>query len=292
MKTDICYLYTLRCPTTDEVKYVGKSVHPYVRLQSHLHERKSNKPKCDWIDSLISQGLSPVMIIEKALSLEYWEDHEKRLIEKYRRSGNIFNIQAGGNDILTTVKAVYQYSLSGEYIDYFNSLTEAGDRVGVEVSSISGCCKGKLGSAGGFIWSYKYEEVEPWSNHRHTPIIRYNMDSTFSKRYDSICYVKEDGISTRSVGRHLKGASLSAGGYLWSYEGEDCPPPPVRLKNSVFVEHNTSTNEYVVIKGWMELQKRTGCGFARLKRHINNRIEINDCIYTKALIIPTIRNNE
>lgn len=54
-------------------------------------------------------------------------------------------------------KSVCQYSLTGEYIDMFNSITKASEKTGVGFSRISACVTGRQKTAGGFIWKY-YKE--------------------------------------------------------------------------------------------------------------------------------------
>ena len=49
---------------------------------------------------------------------------------------------------------VYQYSLSGELLNTFNSMKEASIKTNVSVKSISNCCNYKSKSAGGFVWKY------------------------------------------------------------------------------------------------------------------------------------------
>ena len=56
-------------------------------------------------------------------------------------------------------KQVAQYSLSGQLICVFKSLTEAKLKTGVSYTGISACCKGKRYTAGGFVWKY-YEDIE------------------------------------------------------------------------------------------------------------------------------------
>lgn len=53
-------------------------------------------------------------------------------------------------------KKVLQFSKKGEFIREWNSAKEAGIFLtGKPCSSISGCCKGRLKTAFGFIWKYK-----------------------------------------------------------------------------------------------------------------------------------------
>ena len=51
-------------------------------------------------------------------------------------------------------KKVVQYSLSGEYLKCWDSITQAAKNTGVSASSISNCCSGKYETAGGYMWLY------------------------------------------------------------------------------------------------------------------------------------------
>lgn len=52
-------------------------------------------------------------------------------------------------------KRTEQYSLDGEYIRTWNSLTEIEETLGYRKPNLSNCCKGVLPQAYGFIWRYE-----------------------------------------------------------------------------------------------------------------------------------------
>ena len=51
-------------------------------------------------------------------------------------------------------KKILQFTKSGEFIKEWPSLNEAERELGIAHSSISGCCNGKLKTAGGYVWKY------------------------------------------------------------------------------------------------------------------------------------------
>lgn len=51
-------------------------------------------------------------------------------------------------------KKVYQYSLSGELINVFESVMDVKRKLGFDVGNISKCCNGKQKTYKGFMWSY------------------------------------------------------------------------------------------------------------------------------------------
>ena len=50
---------------------------------------------------------------------------------------------------------VLQFSKDREFIKEWPSIREAGRQLGISQGSICSCCKGRLKTAGGFIWKYK-----------------------------------------------------------------------------------------------------------------------------------------
>ena len=51
-------------------------------------------------------------------------------------------------------KPIIQYTKDGEFIKEWTSAKEASRVLGINPSHITQCCKGKLKSAGGFVWTY------------------------------------------------------------------------------------------------------------------------------------------
>lgn len=74
-----------------------------------------------------------------------WSYDKVQQMAKYKR-------KLGKIPIIT--KSVAQYSQSGELINTYNSLKEAGEAVGVDSSSISKVCHQERKSAGGFVWKF------------------------------------------------------------------------------------------------------------------------------------------
>jgi hypothetical protein len=54
-----------------------------------------------------------------------------------------------------TIKSVFQYTLTGNLIKEWYSISQASKELAIGSNSITTCCKGKYKSAGGFIWKYK-----------------------------------------------------------------------------------------------------------------------------------------
>jgi len=63
-------LYVLKDPTTDEVKFVGYTNRPKIRLWEHIRDAKKNVKthKSNWIRKVLLDGKSPIMEVVKSVS--------------------------------------------------------------------------------------------------------------------------------------------------------------------------------------------------------------------------------
>ncbi len=101
MGAKVTSIYRLRCPTTGETRYVGKTVNLLKqRLSEHLHDKRLNH-RCNWIQSLIRQGLEPVIeLIEVVPAGEDWQTRERYWIAYYREQGcDLTNATDGGEGL-------------------------------------------------------------------------------------------------------------------------------------------------------------------------------------------------
>lgn len=69
--------------------------------------------------------------------------------------GNTINIESYTHNRSPKKKEIIQCTEAGEIVSEWNSLTEAGNALGIPVINISMAARGKAKSAGGFTWRYK-----------------------------------------------------------------------------------------------------------------------------------------
>src|SRR4051812_17279507 len=107
------FIYALRCPVANAIRYVGKTKFPETRLSGHVNAAKNNHTKhhcARWIRKLLARGLEPTLeIIYHVPDGEGWQEAETRLIAEYRAAGHpLTNSTAGGDgfhDMLPDVLA-------------------------------------------------------------------------------------------------------------------------------------------------------------------------------------------
>lgn len=94
------FIYALKCPTTGQVRYVGKSKNPVRRFGSHLSRaNKDCDHRSNWIRFLLSVGLKPKLEILDEVSETHWQQLEVAYIEFFREQGcDLVNGTLGGED--------------------------------------------------------------------------------------------------------------------------------------------------------------------------------------------------
>jgi hypothetical protein len=94
-------LYVLKDPTTDEVKYVGYTNRPKIRLWEHIRDAKKNVKthKSNWIRKVLLDGKSPIMEVVKSVSdLEQVKLEEINLIRDLKDKGFYLTNSTNGGD--------------------------------------------------------------------------------------------------------------------------------------------------------------------------------------------------
>jgi len=171
------FIYTLSCPISGEIKYIGKANNPKSRLNEHKRMRDKNISKNNWIKNLLDNGLSPILNILEEVTMFEWKDKEKNYIRKFRERGNLLNLCGGANGSEFGNKTSFDgsharkivcLSKEGTYIETFNSIKDSREKygsgitdAGLEIfkepgkqSKISMCANGLRKTAYGFKWTY------------------------------------------------------------------------------------------------------------------------------------------
>lgn len=91
----ITYIYALCDPETGTARYVGKSNYPQRRYQQHIED--SHGAKAHWIKHLVDKGTPPVLKILEECRYEEWESRERHWIRELKRTQELFNKTAGGD---------------------------------------------------------------------------------------------------------------------------------------------------------------------------------------------------
>lgn len=161
-------VYCLRCPITNEPKYVGRTGNIIQREKAHNNKaRDINTKKRKWIHELREKGLKPILDILTEVDGElghYWELYYLKLYindgynlvnNNINNLGNQTSFKTGHNAI-----AVVAVDRSGQYVAEFNSCEE-GDVFISSNSTVYSVICGRLKTSGGYLWirKDKYDSI-------------------------------------------------------------------------------------------------------------------------------------
>ncbi len=122
-------------------------------------------------------------------------------------------------------RKINQYSLGGEFIKRWNSISEASRTLKLNNSSIGKCCKKmtSIHQIGGFIWRYSDEiegegPIAPVEYKSRRKVSQFTLDGTYLKTFESISLAaKEINGATTNISKCCIGKRKSVGGYIWKY---------------------------------------------------------------------------
>jgi len=98
--SNVIYIYGLFHPETNELRYIGKTNNLKMRLQSHIdyaRSKRKQRPVSDWINSLIKNGIKPIIRQIELCNNKNWIEREMFWIKEYKHIGaRILNLTDGG----------------------------------------------------------------------------------------------------------------------------------------------------------------------------------------------------
>lgn len=134
-----------------------------------------------------------------------WKSYYKDYIEEvlpynYRRSKE-------------KCKNVYQYSLNGEYITSYNSITQAANINNLDDTCIGKCCNELMKSYAGYQWKLYYSEIIQSLEYT---ICYYNLDGILLGKFNSAIEASEaTGLNKSNIINCYQGRYDLCGNYIW-----------------------------------------------------------------------------
>jgi predicted GIY-YIG superfamily endonuclease len=287
------YCYTLNCPDTNSVKYVGISNNPKRRLKEHLEDNSITK-KTKWLKSLTKPPL--LNIVKKSNNIYDIIAMEIELISKYT---DLVNSTAGG-EYYAIGKPIDVYSLEGRLIGTYTSIIEAVENLNIisilttkskkyNYSSISACCKKKRTNAYGYIWRYagdyltkndlerfKYQKERK----KEKTVFKFDQNGNFVKEYKNIAECVKDGFNRATVSESMSGKvkHITHKGFIFCANKEDIKEKLKLLEESKpkkiykyslsgeFIKSYNSVNEATKELGTMCNSVIRGCLIGKYKQ--------------------------
>lgn len=191
----MAYIYVLKDPVTEKIRYVGKTICIEARLSSHLSESKrgTKNHRYDWIRSLIPL-IPKIEVIEECVDTE-WEERERFWIKKLLNEGhNLCNGTKGGVNVGIEPKPIMIYNTKGEYIMEVSSISEASILTKIHPGIISKQAHLKRGCnrKSEFLFRFSNDEIE--NTHRRSrkgAILQFSKNEKFIKEWSCIKEIVE-----------------------------------------------------------------------------------------------------
>ena len=221
-------LYVLQDPDTLEIRYVGITMKKLSeRLDKHLIDVKNRSykspKKVQWIESIISRNKLPLIsLIEEFNNIDECKKAEIEYIKTYKQIYNLVNNSIGGE--YPEIVAIDQYNIFGELIGQYESISQAGEHLGIkDPSHISSVCKGTRESAYGYIWRNKGDllgdisYIDPKSIYFNN-INQYDLKGNYIQTFENYKQASE-AVNDLSKGSNIastcKGLQRQCKGFVW-----------------------------------------------------------------------------
>lgn len=122
-------------------------------------------------------------------------------------------------------RAVYQYDLDGNYLNTFNSVAEASEKLKINSANIFSCLKGERKSAGEFQWSIELKDnigKVQRKEGNHKEVYQYSLNKELIAIHHSAAGAARNcGYKWAEYIRRKAREQGIAYGYIWSYEPLD-----------------------------------------------------------------------
>lgn len=209
-------IYSLAHPQTGEVRYVGITKKDIkLRLIGHIYESKKGGTtrKCNWIKSLLNNGLRPIIEAIDIVHESEWEYWEIYWIEQFRQwnfrltnhhhGGLGLNLKLRGRKHSEETKQLIRYKVSGERnYNYGKTLTDEWKK------KISDSVKGEKSP------HYGKKQSEERRAKKSSPIIQYTEAGDFVKEWQSMTAATEE-TGIKDISLACSGKINTAGGFQW-----------------------------------------------------------------------------
>lgn len=241
------FIYGLVDPKTNELRYVGKSVNPLVRLRKHISERNVHDTYKDrWLRKLYDLSIKPELIIIDEVKHNQWQFWERFYINYFKSIGcSLTNTTIGGDEPPSTkgrkhtddTRQKMSESKKGKPIPWLNK-----KRTEKHQKNLTNSLKGRKSPNKGKKFNDEYRKKlsdshkwqtgknAPFYGKKHSietknkiakkfnkPVLQFDLLGSFIKEWESI-KLAQDNLKIKNISNACKGKYKTAGGFIWKYK--------------------------------------------------------------------------
>lgn len=227
------YIYQHIRLDTNEVFYIGKGTK---KLKGNVYHRAYTKnSRNEYWKNIVNQTSYKIEILEEFETEDACLLKESELIIlhgfSWNNTGTLCNIVKDDSEIRirariasskSNSKEIHQYSLSGEYIKSFSSITDAKKEYPCDIYNAAAR---RSPTAGGFQWRLtKYDEIEAYSAensrmNKSKTILQYDLEENPIAEWKGTKYAAIAlNVHRGAIRNCLVGIAKTAGGFIWKYK--------------------------------------------------------------------------
>ena len=201
MKT--IYIYILKDPISNDIRYVGKAVDTKKRFNKHLRDSKvKTYHSAVWIKSLLNKGLKPIMEVIEEANESNWEEREKYWIDFYKTKFDLTNINEGGGFGGVT----YGFKGKTHSKESIDKMKKARTGVSIKQNDKDGNRK---------------KSLRAFFDKNKKPVVQYDLNGEKIKEWESAVDAgTELGLPHSNITKTCKGLRKKCGGFKWKYKHE------------------------------------------------------------------------
>ena len=239
-----CGIYKISYLKNNSV-YIGQSIDIDRRIKEHKRKLKANEHSNNHMQNIYNKYGIDFFNFEilELCTKELLDTREIYWIKQYDSHKNGFNQTDGGvgsvgffrteeykknlsircKELEINKKPIVQYSLIGEKIKEFDSITSVFLEFGYDISSIAKNCKGFTKYSYGFVWRYEGDAFEKYYvGDSCKNIMQYTIDGNFVRKYKNKYEIlNKNNFCTQNIKKCCEGKIAITHGYVWRYEGDD-----------------------------------------------------------------------
>jgi len=219
------FIYILIDPTTEQVRYVGKTTDIKRRLRRHINERYLHDSYKDrWLRKLLDNNLSPQIEIIDEVGKDNWVFWEQFYISYFRFIGSSLTNRTIGGDQPPSTKGrkhtmesrmKMSNTKKGKPIPWLNNGSERSEK---HKMNLSKSCKGRESPNKGNVYTEEFRKKLSNSSTVKRKVKQISLNGDIIKIWDSI----NEAQNTLQI-RHIsevcgnKSNHKTTGGFKWEY---------------------------------------------------------------------------